>query len=142
MTIQKEALDRARIKKDIGNMKVSGRWYPWLIEQPAIWINQQGRIFTVDSIDGRYALNILKFIWRLHRRDAADLLETPIGKALAANVRRDMHLYDREIEQAVYAEPDEGLAMQIEQDREEWWDHDDFLADLVIDGMDSYGTID
>lgn len=105
------------------------KWYPWLLDQDSFWIDRDGLTWAVTTIEGRYALNILKFIWRTHRADVDDVLSEPyfarpLAVALMENVRRDLSLYPSEVKRLVLAEPDESSARDWDL-YDDLWDHID-----------------
>lgn len=98
-----------------------GRWQAWVLKQNVVWVDIKGSVIPVSSIEGRYALNILKFIYRLHR--SSFHWTDPLVTALTTLVKNDMRLYYVEIVALISAEPN----MQVRYlDDEDWSHYDDF----------------
>lgn len=90
------------MKNQLGRMEPN-KWHPWVLRQDTVWIDRSGRVITVESIEGRYALNILKFVWREHSKDIPT--HSPLAGKLRSIVSRDLHLYADEIKVLIEKQP-------------------------------------
>jgi hypothetical protein len=62
-----------------------------------------GRVLVAETIPGRYALNILKFVWREHSTDIPKT--SPLAPVLRKAVQRDLGLYPDEIKVLIEKQP-------------------------------------
>lgn len=81
--------------KVLATLADAGVWHPEILDQKDFWVDGLGRVLVVDSIPGRYALNILKFVWREHYDDIPN--RSPLAPVLRKIVQRDLGLYPAEI---------------------------------------------
>jgi hypothetical protein len=130
-----------KVKVTLGNIGRAGTWQPWVLKQDKVWIDRNGDVIEVSMISGRYALNILKFVYRMHRDDIPGLngevtsesSHGPLWSVLRSKVTEQLGLYPDEIATLVNNQPD-SFYYPLE-------DYEGF-DDLVIDGVDSYGSVD
>jgi hypothetical protein len=96
----------SKYKNQIGNIGRRNTWQAWTLLQDKVWVNQRGDVIMVDSIPSRYALNILKFVYRLHEGDIPEEQNGgPMIKALSKIVIAATGLYQSEIDTLVLHQP-------------------------------------
>ena len=64
----------------------AGKWNAWVMEQGAVWVDRNNKVFLISNISSVYAFNILRFLWRT-QRIPEDPRQNPLIMALFRRLR-------------------------------------------------------
>lgn len=65
------------------------KWNFWVTQQDSVWVDRDNKVFLIDDMSPRYAFNVLKFLFRVHRADIGNPFANPLVRALVMRLDKE-----------------------------------------------------